>query len=159
MHVPRAGLMVLAALPALWFAGAAGAVLLLAALALAAAELIAKRRRLRALVVDVPARLVAASVLREHAASLYHFGHHVTRYYGLPLVLAGLLWPPLLPVVTLLVVAPPIADYLRLRPALPLPAFVALYGLEMAAYQLGVWRGCLATRCWYPLLPRIRWRP
>lgn len=159
MHVPRAGLMVLAALPALWFAGAAGAVLLLAALALAAAELIAKRRRLRALAVDVPARLVAASVLREHAASLYHFGHHVTRYYGLPLVLAGLLWPPLLPVVTLLVVAPPIADYLRLRPALPLPAFVALYGLEMAAYQLGVWRGCLATRCWYPLLPRIRWRP
>ncbi len=159
MHVPRAGLLVLTAVPAFWSIGTLGAVLPLAAVALAAAELVAKRRRLHALAVDVPARLLVASVIREHAASLYHLGHHATRYYGLPLVVAGLLWPPLLPVVALLVVVPPVADYRRLAPALPLPAFVALYWLEMAAYQVGVWRGCLAGRCWSPLLPRLRWRP
>ncbi len=39
-----------------------------------------------------------------------------------------------------------------------LPAFVGLYWLEMAAYQWGVWRGCLAQRRFHPLLPILNWR-
>ncbi len=156
MKVPRATLLVLAALASVGSAWTLGAALALATLASVGGELVGKRRRLRAMAVDVPAGRLIASVLREHAASLYHFGHHATRYYGLPLVAVGLLWPPLLPVVAMLLIVPPVWDHRRLRPALPLPAFVALYLLEMAAYQLGVWRGCLARRCWYPLLPRLR---
>jgi hypothetical protein len=50
-----------------------------------------------------------------------------------------------------------ISDYRRLKPFLSLPVFVHLYWLEMAAYQLGVWRGCLSRRTLRPLLPTIRW--
>lgn len=157
--LPRANLLGLGALVSVWSATTLGVALALVALALVSAELVGKRRRLRGLMVDVPADRLVASVLREHAASFYHFGHHATRYYGVPLVAAGLLWPPLLPVVAMLLVVPPAWDHRRIRPAVSLPAFVALYWLEMAAYQLGVWRGCLARRCWRPLLPRIRWRP
>jgi len=158
LHVPRAGLSALAALalaPVFWPAAAALALL---AVALVAAELGGKHRRARTLGLSVPAARLTASVLREHGASLYHLGNDVTRYYGLPLVAAALLWPPLLPVAAVLMLAPPVCEHRRLKPVLSLPAFVGLFWLEMAAYQIGVWRGCLARRRWRPLLPAIRWR-
>jgi hypothetical protein len=76
----------------------------------------------------------------------------------LPLAAAGVLWPPLLPVAAVMMLVPPVCDHRRLKPSLSLAAFIGLYWLEMAAYQLGVWRGCLARRCYRPLLPLIRWR-
>ena len=41
---------------------------------------------------------------------------------------------------------------------MPWPAFVGLYWLELAAYQLGIWRGCWRWRTLRPLLPRLCWR-
>jgi len=159
MHLPRAGLLALVSLPLSAVSWTAGTALALLALAIVSVELVSKSRRLRRLDLAVPTRRLVASMLREHAASLYHLGRYVTRYYGLPLVGASALWPPLIPLAAILILVPPIWDHQRFKPALSLPAFVALYWLEMAAYQLGVWRGCLARRCWRPLLPLIRWRP
>lgn len=158
MHLPRVGLLMLAALAATAAGWPLGAGLALLAILAMIVEGLRKRRRLHRIGLAVSARRLAASLAREHAASLYHLGHEVTRYYGLPLVGAAVLWPPLVPVAMVLMLMPPICDHHRLRPQLPLHTFVGLYWLEMAAYQLGVWRGCLAQRCYRPLLPVIRWR-
>ena len=61
----------------------------------------------------------------------------------------------LLPMTVLLLSVAPLTDYRRLRPRLSRAAFVALYGLELAAYQLGVWRGCWRRRTPRPLLPQL----
>ena len=158
MTLPCTGLLALASLTAFGVAWPAGAVLALLALATVVGELLGKRRRLRKMGMAVGAQNLVAPLLREHAASLYHLGCEVTRYYGLPLLAIGASWPPLLTVIAFLLLVGPICDHRRRKPALSLPAFIGLYWLEMASYQLGVWLGCLKQRCWRPLFPRIRWR-
>jgi mycofactocin system glycosyltransferase len=158
MHLPCIGLLTLAALAAFPASWPAAAAIMAVVSVMVAAELATKHRRLRRIGLAVPAARVAASIIREHGASLYHLGHDVTRYYGLPVAAAGVLWPPLLPVAAVMMLVPPVCDHRRLKPSLSLVAFIGLYWLEMAAYQLGVWRGCLARRCYRPLLPLIRWR-
>jgi mycofactocin system glycosyltransferase len=158
MHLPRAGLLMLAALVALPLAWPVAAAVMALATGMAAIEVAGKHHRLRRIGLAVPATRLAASIIREHGASLYHLGHDVTRYYGAPVAVIGVLWPPLLPVAAIMMLAPPVCDHRRLKPSLSLAAFISLYWLEMAAYQLGVWRGCLARRCYRPLLPHIRWR-
>lgn len=107
----------------------------------------------------LPARKVAAAVLRQHGAGIYHLGANVSRYYGLPLLGASLLWPTLLPLVLALSGVPAAVDHRRLRPRVPLPLFALLCWAEMGAYQAGVWRGCLERRTPRPLLPGLRLRP
>ncbi len=159
MHLPRGGLAALAALAASMASWPLGAAFAFLALAIVAGETVGKHRRLHRMGLPVPARRLAQSILREQAASLYHLGCDVTRYYGVPLAAVGVLWPPLLAVAAVLLLVPPICDHRRRKPSVSLPAFIGLYWLEMAFYQRGVWRGCLDRRCWRPLLPRIRWRP
>lgn len=158
MHLPRAGLLALAALAAFPLAWPAAAAMIAVLAGMVASEIVRKRRRLRRIGLAVPATRLAASIIREHAASLYHLGRDTTRYYGAPVAAIGALWPPLLPVAAVMMLAPPVCDHRRLKPPLPLAAFIGLYWLEMAAYQLGVWQGCLARRCYRPLLPVVRWR-
>jgi hypothetical protein len=140
-------------LPVVWQVGLS--LVVLAALALCV-ELRVKRRRLRRTGLRLPTRKIAAAVMRQHGAGLYHLGAHVARYYSLPLLGASLLWPPLLPPVLLLLVIPPLIDYRRLRPKTTLMSFAFLYWSEMAAYQVGVWRGCLRWRTLRPLIPILR---
>jgi mycofactocin system glycosyltransferase len=121
-------------------------------------EVAAKHRRLRRAGATVPLPRIGEAVLREHGASFYHLSANVTRYYSLPLLVAGLFWPALLLTLAPLVLIAPISDHRRQRPRLSLPAFVGLYGLEMAAYQLGVWRGCLQRGTLRPLLPKLKLR-
>jgi mycofactocin system glycosyltransferase len=158
MHLPRTGLLMLVAIVALPLAWPVAAAMMALATGMAASKVVNKRRRLRRIGLAVPATRLAASIIREHGASLYHLGHDVTRYYGLPVAALSVLWPPLLPVAAVMMLVPPVCDHRRLKPSLSLAAFIGLYWLEMAAYQLGVWRGCLARRCYRPLLPLIRWR-
>jgi mycofactocin glycosyltransferase len=158
MMVPVVGTAALAALamvPVVWQAG-----LVLAALAALAlcVELGIKLRRLRRTGVRLLARKVAAAVMRQHGAGLYHLGANVARYYSLPLLGASLLWPPLLPPVLLLLAIPPPVDHRRLCPKTSLMSFAFLCWAEMAAYQIGVWRGCLERRTLRPLLPVLRLR-
>jgi hypothetical protein len=142
-------------LPVVWQVG-----LVLAALAalVLGVEIGTKRRRLRATGLRLPARKISAAVMRQHGAGLYHFGANVARYYSLPLLGASLLWPPLLPPVLLLLAIPPPVDHRRLCPKTSLMSFAFLCWAEMAAYQIGVWRGCLERRTLRPLLPVLRLR-
>jgi hypothetical protein len=121
-------------------------------------ELSDKRRRLQRLDIILPLRRLSGALWREHRASLYHLSASVTRYYGLPLLVACLLLPALLPATAVALLAAPLGDYRRRRPALGLPAFIGLYWLEMAAYQVGVWQGCRREWTLKPLLPRLCWR-
>lgn len=119
-------------------------------------EVVSKSRQLGAAGVGLPARQVAAAISRQHGASLYHLGSNVARYYGLPLLGVSLLWRPLRPVALILLSIPPVVDHRRLRPKLGLAAFTGLYWLELAAYQLGVWKGCLRRKTVRPLLAKLR---
>ena len=89
---------------------------------------------------------------------MYGLSANVIRYYGLPLLGLAALMPVLLPATAVLFVLAPTMDHRRLKPACGLPVFIGLSWLEMAAYQLGVWRGCLARRTLRPLLPILHWR-
>ena len=122
------------------------------------AELIEKRRKLRNLGVTLPLTLTAAALGREHAAAFYHLSANVIRYYSLPLLVSGLVWPSGLPALALLLAVAPLTDYQRLRPRLSRLTFVGLYWLELAAYQVGIWRGCWQQRTLLPLLPLLCWR-
>lgn len=158
MPMPRASLLVLVALAALSVSVPVALALGVLVAAMLAGEVAEKRRRLGGLGVMLPSRRIAAAVLREHGASLYGLSANVIRYYGLPLLALAGLFPALLPATALLFVLAPAMDHRRLKPACGLLAFVGLSWLEMFAYQLGVWRGCLARRTLRPLLPMLHWR-
>ncbi len=157
MRLPKVAMLLMALLTALGVSWPIAVALVGAAAVMIALELLNKSRKLRRTGVAVPLRRIGAAVLREHGASLYHLSATMTRYYGLPLLGLALLWPPLLPAAALLLLAAPIADDRRTGPGVSLPMFVGLYWLEMAAYQIGVWRGCLSRRTLRPLLPALRW--
>lgn len=156
MMIPALGTAALAALVMLSVAWQTGLGLLtLAALALCV-EIGVKRRRLRGTGLRLPLREIVAAVLRQHGAGLYHLGANVVRYYSLPLLVASLLWPPLLAPALVLLAVPPVVDHRRLRPKISPISFTLLYWLEMTAYQLGVWRGCLKWRTLRPLMPVLK---
>lgn len=158
MPLPLVTMALLIALTLSTVSWVAGMVLGITALVAAAIEFEVKRRRLLRLGATVPIRWVSSAIWREHLASLYHLSANATRYYGLPLFVAGLMWWPLFPAVATLLLVAPISDYRRMEPKLLLAAFVGLYWLEMAAYQIGVWRGCLQQYTLRPLLPLVRLR-
>jgi hypothetical protein len=151
--VGTASLVALAMLPAAWRSGLGLTALVALALCV---ELRAKLRRLHETGLRLPRRKVATAVTRQHGAGLYHLGANVARYYSLPLLGASLLWPPLLPPALLLLAIPPLVDHRRLRPETTRVSFALLYWLEMTAYQIGVWRGCLERRTLRPLIPILR---
>jgi mycofactocin system glycosyltransferase len=156
MAVPAVGVTSLAALALLLVVWQASFGLAsLAALALCA-EVGVKLRRLRKTGLRLPVRKVAAAVMRQHGAGIYHLGANAVRYYALPLLGASLLWPSLVPPVLVLLLVPPLMDHRRLRPGTSPASFVLLYWLEMGAYQLGVWHGCLRRRTLRPMVPRLR---
>lgn len=157
MPMPVGGLLLLVALATTIIAWPVSLLLPAVAVVRLLQEMRQKARQLRQAGVTLPARRFVGAILAEHGASLYHLGANVIRYYSLPLLLVGLFWPPLLLPLLILGLIPPITDYRRLRPRLALPLFVGLSWLELAAYQVGVWRGCLQGRTLRPLLPRLRW--
>jgi hypothetical protein len=117
-----------------------------------------KSHQLKKVGVVLPRKRLYSAVLREHVASFHHLSADVTRYYSLPLLVILWLVPECWPAVIILLLTAPIGDYYRLKPHLSLAVFIGLYGLEMVAYQLGLWRGCLRERTLRPFLPKLRWR-
>ena len=157
MPLPVVSTTLLAALTASTVSGLTVALLCVLALSGVCIEYANKQQGLRRLGANVLPRLVVTAVCRGHLASLYHLSANTTRYYGLPLLVSSTLWPHLLPAAIILMVIAPISDHQRLKPRLSLPTYTGLFWLEMAAYQLGVWRGCLQRRTLRPLLPHVRW--
>ncbi len=123
-----------------------------------AIEVLRKSARMRSVGLDYsPGKLVLA-VGREHASAFYHLSAACVRYYGLLLIMAGVIWPAAwLPVLLMLLFAP-LFDYANTRPRIFPLTYLALYLLEMAAYQTGVWAGCVQHRNFTPLVPVIKIR-
>jgi GT2 family glycosyltransferase len=58
-----------------------------------------------------------------------------------------------------LLAGPPIAEWRRIRPSMPVAAFSLGYLADEVAYGAGVYRGAAAQRLLSPLLPVVAWRP
>ncbi len=102
--------------------------------------------------------VVLRATIRAHLAYLYHLCRHLTRYYTLPLLLFGLIVPPLLLLALILAGIVVGVDYARLRPQIS-PGRFALYTLlDNCAYEVGVALGCIKQRTWKPLLPVVKWK-
>jgi mycofactocin system glycosyltransferase len=97
------------------------------------------------------------ATVRGHLAYTYHLCRHLTRYYTLALLGAGLLLPPLLLLSGLLYAIVSSVDYVRLRPRMSLAAFAFCSLLDDCAYEVGVVVGCLRHGHWQPLVPLLRW--
>ncbi len=158
MHLPRIGLLLLSSVALIPWFGLLGLLPGAVALAFFGAELIQKQRGLRRIGIALPVIQIAVALIREHAAALYHLSANVVRYYSLPLLAIGGMQPTLLPAIVLLLAVAPLADCRRLQPHLSWPTFTGLYWLELAAYQIGLWRGCWQRHTLLPLLPRLIWR-
>ena len=158
MPIPRLGLaaLVTLTLPSLAWPAAVALASVIAAAGMR--EIAAKRRQLARLGVVLPAASVGRAVMREHVASLHGLSANALRYYGLPLLALAAVWPALWPAVAVVFLVAPALDYHRLRPACGPSVFIGLSWLEMAAYQVGVWRGCLRRQTFRPLLPILHWR-
>jgi mycofactocin system glycosyltransferase len=158
MHLPRISLLLLLSVALTPWFGLAGLGPAAVAVILFGVEMVAKQRELRRIGVTLSVGRVAAALGRQQAAALYHLSANTVRYYSLPLLVMGAIQPYGLPAILLLLIAAPLMDHQRLQPQLSPLVFVGLYGLELAAYQVGLWRGCWQQRTLQPLLPRLIWR-
>ena len=158
MHLPRVSLLLLLSMALTPWFGFWGLGPVAVAATLFGGELLQKQRELRRIGVALPTAQVAIALGREHAAALYHLSASAVRYYSLPLLAVSAMQPHGLPTIILLLIIAPLADHWRLQPQLSRPVFIGLYGLELAAYQVGLWRGCWRRCTLRPLLPRLLWR-
>lgn len=132
-----------------------GFFLLLAALF----TLIGARKRLVALRrqrISLNPFVVLRATLRGHLAYVYHLCRHLTRYYTLPMLIIGVIFPPLLLfafIVCSIVIG---VDYVRLRPRMTLGRFTLCSLLDDCAYEIGVLLGCVKQRTWKPLIPVVK---
>jgi len=99
--------------------------------------------------------IILRATLRAHLAYVYHLCRHVTRYYTLPMLLVGFMFPPLLLLALMLCAIVISVDYARLRPRMTLGGFALCSLLDDCAYEIGVVVGCIKQRTWKPLLPVI----
>ena len=103
--------------------------------------------------------VVLRATLRSYLAYTYHLCRHITRYYTLPLLIIGVIVPPLLLLVLILCGIVIGVDYARLRPNMRLEQFALCSLLDDCAYEVGVVMGCVKQRTWKPLVPVIRKKP
>jgi hypothetical protein len=96
------------------------------------------------------------ATLRGHLAYTYHLCRHLTRYYTLPLMLIGLVLPPLLMLVLILISIVVCVDYVRLKPEMSPGEYALCAVLDDCAYEVGVVLGCMKHGTWKPLWPIVR---
>jgi mycofactocin glycosyltransferase len=106
-----------------------------------------------------------AALAHDAGSFVYQGAMTVSRYYCLPAaalsIAVGVFWQPalwLLAAVAVLVVAPAVGDWWRLRPRLSLPVFAGLYVLDNLAYHVGMLRASLRHRTLAPLRIKLSWR-
>ncbi len=113
-------------------------------------------QKVRAQRVPISFLAVFKATLRGHLAYTYLLSRHLTRYYTLPLLLAGLLVPPLFPLASILCGVVIGVDYWRLRPEMGLGWYALCSVLDDCSYEVGVVWGCVKHRTWKPLVPVIK---
>lgn len=80
--------------------------------------------------------------LRAFAGLTYYLGYHMLRYYLLPIMLLGIVWPKIGLVFLLLTLWVVAVDYWVRRPQTSPFAFALFYLLEQLSYGCGVFVGC-----------------
>jgi mycofactocin system glycosyltransferase len=116
-------------------------------------------RRVREQEMPIGPLAVLQATLRGNLAYTYHLCRHMTRYYTLPLLLIGLILPPLLLLAIILCGIVIGVDYVRLRPDMGPGAYALCSILDDCAYELGVVIGCLRHGTWKPLWPLLKRSP
>jgi mycofactocin system glycosyltransferase len=114
-------------------------------------------RRVRELEVPIGPLAVLRATLRGNLAYTYHLCRHVTRYYTLPMLLTGLIVPPVMLLAFMLCGIVIGVDYVRSRPDMGLGAYALCSMLDDCAYEVGVVLGCMRHGTWKPLWPVIKW--
>jgi mycofactocin system glycosyltransferase len=100
--------------------------------------------------------VVLRATLRGHLAYVYHLCRHLTRYYTLPMLIMGVIFPPLLLFAFILCSIVIGVDFVRLRPRMTLGWFAFCSLLDDCAYEVGVLLGCIKQRTWKPLVPVVK---
>lgn len=112
-------------------------------------------RHLRGLDRPLPAAL-RLSVLGHLGAGRLLARAVVRPWWPLALLLGVLVpWRRLRVVLLGAAIGPPVVEWLRRRPEIDLPSFVALRLADDAAYSAGVWIGCVRARTLEPLTPEL----
>ena len=119
-------------------------------------ESTARYRQLSGFGKRLPFKWVLAATGRNYAANLLHLSGNMARYYGLPLLAAGIFWRPLLGLGLVCFGYPALYDYFTRKPRLALPVFLALYWLELVAHQIGMLGRCLECRTLRPMVPAVK---
>jgi mycofactocin system glycosyltransferase len=114
-----------------------------------------RRQKVRQQNIPLNPFVIFMATLRGHLAYTYHLCRHLTRYYALPLLLIGLLIPPILLFLFTLYSIVIGLDYVRLHPHMSLPEYILCSLLDDCAYEIGVVLGCIKHGTWKPLLPVI----
>jgi mycofactocin system glycosyltransferase len=102
-----------------------------------------RTQHLRENEIDVPARRVLLSVARGHLSMLYFAYFHVVRYYLGPLAAAGVVSRAPRRFAALAALYAGTVDYVTKRPRLGYLSYLGYYLAEHAAYQAGVFAGCV----------------
>jgi mycofactocin system glycosyltransferase len=116
-------------------------------------------RKVQAQGIPIRPLAIVRATLRGHLAYTYHLCRHMTRYYTLPLLLIGLMLPPLLLLAIMLCGIVIGVDYARLRPEMGFGAYALCSVLDDCAYEVGVVVGCMKHGTWKPLWPVLKRHP
>lgn len=107
-------------------------------------DVIAKRRSYEAQIgIPVQLKIMLEATVVRHFELLYYLTYHLVRYYVILMILVTILFPPIIPVVAVLVLFPAMAEFFKKRPRLSFPVFSMFFLAEQASYQAGVFRGCV----------------
>jgi mycofactocin glycosyltransferase len=129
---------------------------LLAALLLTLLGVRKRLRKVRRQRLPIGPFTVLRATLRGHLSYTYHLCRHLTRYYTLPLLIVGILLPPLLLLALILIIVVIAVDYIRLRPDMSPGQYAFCSLLDDCAYEVGVVLGSMKHKTWKPLLPIIK---
>ena len=100
--------------------------------------------------------VVLRATLRGNLAYVYHLCRHLTRYYTLPMLIGGVIFPPLLLFAFMLCSIVSGVNYVRVRPRMTPGRFALCSLLDDCAYEVGVLLGCIRQRTWRPLVPVVK---
>lgn len=128
---------------------------MIAALAILVADALWHRRQAQRSGLQLSFRQMLAAKGRAYAGFFYHVCAFGSRYYLLPAVMAGWLWPEAALAVAGGHLLAGLVQYAVHRPRLNPFAFLFYFTLEQVSYQAGVWWGCLKALFWAPVLPRL----
>lgn len=110
---------------------------------------------IRKLGLPIKTVLLLLSVLRSHAAFLYHICSFVSRYYLFFSLIIAPFAPTAAVVIVILHLTAAAVEYITLKPQLNPISFLFYFTLEQLSYQLGVWWGCFKNRCFRPVNPIV----